>query len=235
MITLVSYNSVQQRAAETAVTSDLARVSQAMTLTRTRTGTFPSTTPEDFRPTQNVAVSLSTSELPYYQNLSSVQNGVLLSSICQDLISEGKGRGTNLGGGTENYITGCGNWNHDSMQVTGWTSRVFSTPIAANTFPNYADSLNHTDAWNPNREQIERTFYMEMRNRLTAQGGSFPVISFWDDWATPSNGGVMRQELPAASTAGQGATFCAEATYDGRENTTLHIRKGGVPTPGGCS
>jgi len=234
-ITLISYNSMQQQAAETAVKSDLVNVSQAMTLERTRTGSFPNTTPNGFEPTQKVAVSISTSELPYYNNLSAVQNGVLLSKICQDLIDEGKGRGTNLGGGTENYITGCGNWNHDSMQVTGWTSRVFTTPISANTFPDYAGSLNYTDAWNPSREQIERTFYLELRNRLTAQGGSFPVTSFWDSWANSGNGGVIKQELPAASEFGEGVTFCAEAIYNERENTTWHVRRGGVPTPGACS
>lgn len=232
-ITIVTFSGIQNRTIETTVKTDLIQAGKAMEIIKVTDGAYPTTLPASIRPSAKVAITVVPSTLSYYENLGDVQTGVLVSQICQDLITEGKGRSTNLGGGTENYITGCGNWNHDSMQVTGWTSRIFPTPLTDTTLTDYASSLSYSDPWNPNRQTTERNFYIEMANRITAQGGSYPVTTFWDYWATPGNG-VARVDLPVASVATAGLTYCLQATYDSDAAKTWYKRHAGNASRGSC-
>lgn len=229
-ITIVSYNGMQRRAVESAAVGDLSSASKVMVSQHAFDGSYPTTLPASIKSSPNVTLSLVASTLPYYENVTPVQNGVLLSKICQDLVNEGKGRGTNVGGGTDEYITGCGNWNSGSMQVTGWTSRVFNTPVAANTFPDYAAAVPAGDAFHPNQQPVIRNFYNEMHARLLAQGGSYPITTFWDSWASPGNG-VMYEALPTPAPAGSGATYCIQATTSRGQ---WHVRPDAQPTTGPC-
>ncbi len=229
-IVIVAFNGVQSRAVETAAKSDLRSAAKTMESLKITEGAYPTVLPSAIKSSTVITLSLVTSSLPYYASISTVQNGVLLSQICQDLVNEGKGNGVNLGGGTDAYVTGCGNWNHDSMQVTGWTSRVFSTPIGATTFTDYANSVPAGDAWHPNQQSVIQGFYTELNSRLLAQGGAYPLASFWDSWASPGNG-VMYEALPTPSASG-GNSYCIQASAAG--NKRWNIRPSGTPTNGTC-
>lgn len=230
-IITVSFRGIQSRTLETTAKSSLRSASKLMETMKITNGAYPTTLPETIRSSSTFTFSLVASTLPYYENITAVQNGVLLSQICQDLVNEGKGSGTNLGGGTDAYITGCGNWNHGSMQVTGWTSRVFATPIAASTFTDYAATVPSGDAWHPNQQSVVRGFYSELNSRLLAQGGSYPLTSFWDSWATPGNG-VQYEALPPASPGGNNGTYCIQAAASGNRN--WYVRASGDPMSGTC-
>lgn len=197
VISVVGYNGVRNAAATRAVQSDLDRVASEMQHAYQKTGAYPTSLPSDYKSTGNSTVTLVKSgETVYYQNLTPVQNGVLLSQICQDLVSEGVGKAVNQSGTLTEYITGCGNWNYNSMQVTGWNSRVWATPITSEQLLTYANNFTTNDNWNKVQETVVRNFFNQMVERHTQQGGIFPVTSFWDYWATTSNGGIMLQPLP---------------------------------------
>ncbi len=234
-ILFVSINGLNRRAAEVTVLSDLSNARKQMELLLTLDGAYPTTLPASIKTSPKVAFTLSNAQaLPHYGSLSPVQNGVLLSQICQDLINEGRGQGTNLGGGTESYIMNCGNWNSGSMQVTAWNTRVFSTPIDSDTFSNYAATVPSGGAWHPDQQSITQNFYLELKSRLIAQGGAFPITTFWDAWATPTNGGVMRQDLPAPDSLGAGSSYCIQASYNNDPALTWHVRQSGVITQYNC-
>lgn len=232
-ITLVAFSSVQSRAIETTIKNDLTQAAKHMEIAKTIDGHYPTVLPATAKPSPKVTLSLVESSLPYYDRVSAVQNGVLMAQICQDLINEGFGQGVNLGGGTDAYITGCGNWNHGSMQVTGWESKVFTTPVAEATFSDYIASVPAGDAWHPNQQSTVRGFYQELINRLNAQGGSFPIMTFWDSWATPGNG-VAKEELPSATPIESSAYYCLRAVHSVSASSPWMIRPGGSARKGNC-
>lgn len=166
-----------------------------------------------------------------YTNLTAVQNGVLLSQICQDLINEGAGKGVDKGGNTQSYITGCGNWNKGSMQVTAWNSKVWNTPVSDTQLLQYANSFTTTDTWNAAQIGVVKNFYTQLVSRQKSEGGGFPITSFWDSWATSRNGGTIYQALPA--TMQTKTSFCIEAT-DTNGNIVSHIGEDSVLRDGPC-
>lgn len=231
-IVTAAYTGISNRAIATTLMSDLKQATTTMEAIKVFDGHYPTTIPSTMKSSPNVTLSLVASSLAYYSDLTAVQNGVLMAQICQDLVNEGKGRGTNLGGGSDDYITGCGNWNNGSMQVTGWTSRVFSTPINDDTFSTYAASVPAGDVWHPNQQTVTRNFYTELRSRLTTQGGSFPITTFWDAWATPGNG-IMYQSLPAPNSVGNSESYCLQANYK-TNGPVWYVRQQSTPAAGSC-
>lgn len=235
-ITVVAYNGVQKNAAEKAVQSDLDNVSTEMQRAQLANGgLYPATLPTTIKPSPHVTLTLKYSgTTPFYgagAGLSAVQNGVLLSQICQDLINEGYGKGKNQAGTVKDFITGCGNWNHNSMQITGWDSEVYSTPVSDVTLLNYADNFTTTDTYNKAQETVIKTFYHALVDRQTKEGGSFPITSFWDSWASPTNGGVVTQPLPPAQ---QRPGYCVEAVHDTFTTIVWHVTEGLKLESGGC-
>lgn len=166
-----------------------------------------------------------------YSNLSPVQNGVLLSQICQTLIDEGAGKGVDKGGNTQTYIMGCGNWNHNSMQVTGWDTRVWNTPVTSDQLLQYASSFTTSDSWNSAQIGVVKNFYTQLAERQKSMGGSFPITSFWDSWANSGNGGVIYQALPSSPQTK--ISFCIEASADGTDKV-WHISDDSVIREGAC-
>lgn len=213
-IGIYSFGQIQVTAATRALQSDLRNTNTGMQLALINDGTFPDEIPEEVRESDgtNLTVTDATSKIRY-DNLSPVQNGVLLASICAELIAEGAGQGVNQGGDTEDYLTGCGNWNDDGMQITGWQSRNYSTPLAKNTLTNYADNFTVNGEWNKAaQEGAVKYFYGELVDRFEDRGGEFPITSFWDYWANESNGGVMFQPLP--TDVRETPYYCVEAAHD---------------------
>lgn len=224
-ISIVAYNGVQKNAADKTIQSDLQQVSAEMQRVATNNnGVFPVTLPTTIQASPKVTLTLKHSgTINYYgggAGLSAVQNGVLMSQICQDLITEGVGKGVNGGGQTRDFITGCGNWNHGSMQITGWDSKVYSTPVSDTTLLSYADAFTTNDSYNAAQATVIKSFYHELVSRQVRQGGYYPITTFWDSWATPSNGGVMTQPLPTPQPQ---PWYCVEATYTGYSDLIWHV------------
>ncbi len=232
-IVIAAYNGVTKTAVVRNVQSDLVNATAEMErVAQANGGAYPASLPTTIVASPGVTIAMYTSPLPHYSNMTSVQNGVLLAQICQDLVNAGLGSGKNLGGGTDNYITGCGNWNAGSMQVTGWTSKVFNTPIQDSTFTNYANSIPTYDAWHPNEQAVTQNFYRLLHDREIAEGGTFPVTTFWDSWASPTNGGVMAQPLPAADSPT--ADYCINGGSTAYPDVLWHIKSDQKLAPGTC-
>jgi general secretion pathway protein G len=233
-ITIVSYNGIQQRAAEAAAKNDLTNVKKFMQIAKARQGVYPTTIPSDVQASSKISLTKISNTLPHYSGTTPVQNGVLFSEICTNLLNEGLGKGANMGGGTDNYITSCDNYNKNSIQITGWSTKVFSTPLAESTINTYINSVPAGDAWHPNQQPTIKKFYTELRDRFKASGGLFPVASFWDSWASPSNG-VLKESLPEPDNADADETsYCVQAVYDNKADLSWHITENGRITQGTC-
>lgn len=232
-ITIVGYNGIQVRARESVALSDLKSTSTLMQVAYIETGTFPTTLPDSIKTSGNTTLTLKWSgTYTTYGTLTAVQNGVLMAQTCQKLIDEGLGKGTNQGGQVQNYITGCGNWNHGSMQVTAWNSRTWSTPISSGQLLDYANAFTTSDTWNAAQIAVVKNFYTQLVARQTSQGGVFPVTSFWDSWATTGNGGIMFEPLPA--TPQTKTSYCVEAVLNNIANKLWHIGEDGTVREGPC-
>lgn len=231
---IVSYAGVQRSANIRAAQSDLTNIAAQMQLAFQRTGTYPSTLPSTITPSNaNITLSLKAAGTsPYYSNLSTVQNGVLFSQICSDLISEGVGKGVDQGGNTQDYVMGCGNWNNNSMQISAWQNRIWPTPLSKSQLVNYATNYTVSDPYHKAaQEKAVKSFYTQIVSRLEQQGGVFPITSFWDYWAAPGNGGVAYQ--PLDTNPPMRSYYCAEATVN---NTTevWHVDQNAKLEQGTC-
>lgn len=233
VVSIVGYRGVRENALSRAAQSDLDNAAAEMQRVYIKAGEYPSELPSDFKSSDGITTTvIKAGESPYYTNVTPVQNGVLLAQICQDLIDEGVGKATNQGGVLTAYITGCGNWNHDSMQVTGWSTKKWSTPVTSAQLTDYANTFTTNDTYNKVQETVVKNFYTQLVERLVDQGGSFPVNSFWDYWATPTNGGVIAQ--PLSTSPRTFSYYCIEARPTGSTTTVWHVEEDGKIASGAC-
>ncbi len=234
-IVTIGFSNVRRAAMLRSMQSDLKNVVTSMETKFQKTAVYPTSLPTDIKPSEGIVLSLVTSGAePYYDIVSEVQNGVLFAGICADLVAEGLGNGVNQGGDTEDYITGCGNWNHDSMQFTGWVTKKWLIPVNSATLLNYAQTFTSNDSWNKAaHEKVVKNFYTEVVERFERQGGHFPITSFWDYWATPQNGGVIAVPLPTNPKSTP--YYCAEAKVDDSRGVVWHVTEKGKLTPGSCN
>lgn len=232
-IAILSYNGVRESAMNKVAQSDLQHVATEMERTYQKTNSYPTAIPDDIKSSSDVTLTLVESgKSPFYSNISPVQMGTLFANICQALVNEGYGQGQNQGGQTQNYITGCGNWNHNNMQFTGWTTKQWPTPVTSAQLLDYANSYTTSDTWNKSQEPVTKNFYTELVKRYTKQGGTFPITTFWDYWATPQNGGVMPEALPTNFVATP--YYCVEAAADNYDDIIWHITQSGKLIAGKC-
>lgn len=234
-ITIVSFNGIQNRTVLTAINSDLTSASKKMEQNFITNGTYPTQIPGEFTGSnKDISLSLVRSGMVLYygdDTLTEIQNGVLFSQICNDLINEGQGTALNASGNPVDYIMNCGNWNHDSIQVTAYDTEVWDTPLTLQQLTDYANTFTANNASHPNHQTTVRNFYNQLIERQVLQGGTFPINSFWDYWATPQNGGVQSQPI------GEGIPkhhFCIEATSEKRPTLIWHIDQTLAATTGNC-
>lgn len=232
-ISIISYNGIQKNAANKVAQSDLDQVGAEMQRYAMKyNGAYPSTLPSDMKTSPNVTLTLkSIGSYNYYGGLNAVQNGELMSQICTDLINEGAGKGKDQGGTTQDYLTGCGNWNQGNMQVTGWDTKKYYTPVTSATLLAYADNFTTNDAYNKTQETVVKNFYHQLVDRQTKQGGSYPITSFWDYWASPQSGGVAFQALPTPQAT---PTYCVEATHSKFSDIIYHTTETNKILSGSC-
>lgn len=232
-IVITAYNGVQRAATGASVKSDLANATKLMGQSNALTGAYPDVLPAEVKAGAGTELRL-VKNLGGYQNMSNVQNGVLFRDVCQSLVSEGYGTSTNLGGGVEQYITGCNVYNHDAIQLNGWQARNFAIPLSQTTIYSWYDSNVSSDPWRPSKKDTFLAFATELSNRFTSLGGTFPVTTFWDPWASPSNSGVPIHTLPAPSTPSDPNEFCIEATHLKYSDLILHATQSGTIREGSC-
>ncbi len=233
-MSVVGYNGIRKTATTRAAQSDLSHVASEMQREQLKTKSYPTALPDSINPTKDISLTLVKSgEAPFYTNLSAVQNGVLLSQICQELIDEGVGKGVDQGGTTRDYISACGNWNHDSMQFTAWDTKKWDTPVTSQQLLNYADTYSVSNSFHKAaQEKAVKTFYRELVSRQLQYGGTYPITSFWDFWATPTNGGVQLQ--PLATNPQTKPYYCVEAQAIYDASIVWHVSEDTKIRPGKC-
>lgn len=216
-IGIVAYSGMQKRASETAMLSDLENASAIMEKAAIESpeGLFPNNVPDVVIKSPDVSLTAVSSDGIYYWGLSEVQNGVLFKKMCDDLVAEGYGVGTNNAGTTERYISGCNVYNKDRLQVnSSWNGRDAVIPVSSSHLPNVVASINYNDSWRPGRDAVEKKFYQEWNDRFLRLGGRYPVTIFWDGtWCKPGQSWCTAYDpLPTPSSTDRGKGYCIEAT-----------------------
>ena len=221
-ITVVSYNGITKQTAEAAVKSHLNDVAAQMRLELHDSYAFPSTLPANLTATSNVTVQVKSAGVEtHYTGLTPVQNGVLFSVICQNLIDSGVGKGQDQGGNIQDYITGCGNWNYNKVQIGGWDNEVWDTPVDVQQLRDYGNTFTTNTSYHKvGHESTVKTFYNTLADNFIRQGGTSPLTSFWDYWASPESGGVSYQALPDGEKADY---YCAEAQSKRVSSVIWHV------------
>jgi Tfp pilus assembly protein PilE len=232
-VAIVGYNGVQNSTRVRAAQSDLTRVASHMQQTYQKTGAYPASLPSEVIASNAVELRVvRAGSAVVYSNLSAVQNGVLLAQICSDLIDEGAGRGTADNGSVNNYIIGCGNWNRTSTQITAWETRQWNTPVQKEQLTSYAANYTVSNSIHKRaQEATVKNFYTQLVTRMEAQGGTFPVTSFWDYWAAPGNGGVPKESIDGNGQ--QQSFYCAQASTNGGDDI-WHTDQSGRVKEGAC-
>jgi prepilin-type N-terminal cleavage/methylation domain-containing protein len=233
-IAAVGYRGVTKVAADGAAIAHLDSVADDMKLKLFDTKAYPNTLSPNLTANLNVTARIkSVGSYPQYVNLTAVQNGTLLATICQSLINSGVGKAKDQAGDTQDYITGCGNWNDNKMQISGWDTRGWNTPVTIQQLRDYGNSFTTRDAYNKvGHEYVVKKFYNDIADTFLLQGGVTPITSFWDYWADSGNGGVMPQALP--TNANVHNYYCAEAQSIRYPNSIWHVTETNAIVSGPC-
>jgi prepilin-type N-terminal cleavage/methylation domain-containing protein len=232
-IIIVAFNGIQRRAAITTLQSDLSNASKLMKVAAADTGSFPSSLPAAVRASKSVTLSLKTQGTPVYSGLTPVQNGLLFYDTCRQLISEGLGQKLDDG---HHYISACNVYNKNQIHIDGWNGRDVNTPLTTASLDTYVSSYSGGEK--PLFTTEATNFMNQLKTRFQASGGVFSIASFWDSWATPVNGGVMKPSMPApTSTSGaiDPSDFCINAVYANYPDLKWHITALAAPIEGECA
>ncbi len=232
-IVIAAYNGVQKSASKSSMQSDLKNAAQQMGIAQVDLGVYPDVLPAAAKTSPGVTLTL-VKRTGGYSGLNNVQFGVLFQTICQQIISEGYGTGTNIAGGVEQYITGCNVYNYNAMQINGWDSHNFSIPVAQGAVASWYNGNVSSDAFRPNKKSVYLAFANQLDSRFQALGGTFPVSSFWDPWANGSNGGVQYSTLPTPSAPSDPSNFCIEASHVKYTDVILHADQSSAVQSGPC-
>ena len=229
-IVIVTFSGLQRRASIAGIQSDLTHAAKSFAAIQAETGAYPGVMPVEVKTSPGTSITLVYSHA-VYSGLSPVQSGVLYQNICQALVGEGYGTGTNIAGGIEQYITGCHVYGRSAMQINGWNAHDFSVPITAGAVSAWYDTHVAYEAWRPNKKEVFLAFAAQLNARYQAAGGTFPVTTLWDPWAAANNGGVFQESLPASSGS---SSYCIEATHMKYPEVRWRVMAAGKPEEGSC-
>lgn len=229
-IVIVAYTGIQKSASVSTVKSDVSNVAKKLMLTQTQTGAYPDVLPADAKVSPDTTLSYVRHTTGGYSGLGGAQNGVLFRSICQQIIGEGFGRGTNINGGSEQYVTSCNVYNSGAMQINGWDAHDFTTPISSGTIAAWYNANVNSDSFRPNKKSVYLAFANELSSRFAALGGVFPVSIFWDRWVDGENG----PSLPAPNAPSDPTTFCVEASHVRYTDIHYYATQGSGVKSGEC-
>ena len=233
-IVIVAFNGVQRRATTTTLQSDLSNASKMMKIAQVDAGSYPTALPSTVRTSKSVTLTLAPQAgTPVYSGLTPVQNGLLFYDTCRQLIAEGVGQKPDDG---HHYISACNVYNYNQIHIDGWNGRNIDTPLTTALLDTYVSS--YVGGEKPAFTTQATNFMNQLKARFQASGGVFSITSFWDSWATPVNGGVMKPTMPApTSTSGSSDPneFCINATHASYPDLKWHITAGTAPAEGVCS
>lgn len=172
---------------------------------------------------------------PRYENLTPVQNGIAFYDICKELIADPSYstiHGQN--GNTSTVMTSCdANVLRGNITIVSWDTKAWATPVTRQQLQSYIDSIPE-DSWWVDKQDVMRGFYVEMIRRFESRGGTWPITSFWDPWAGPSNSGVPKETMPPMTTSNQ-ASYCVSAVHNRYPDMTLIVTSDNTtPREGSC-
>lgn len=231
----VAFRGIQHNAANSLTMDTIKKASEAVRVERVFNRDAPAAIPVDFRASDSVNLTLTNLTGEHYSGLSPVQNGVLFHKICTELIADPQYSTIHAktGGGTSSVVMRCDdNIQAGGLQITGWETKVWSTPVTQSALQSYIDSVPY-DSWWTDRQTVVRGFYTALMTQYAARGGSWPITSFWDPWANQWSG-VPKEELPAPD-ATDASNYCLAATHRKYTDIVYHVTGTvGVVQPGGC-
>lgn len=229
-IIIISFNGVQRRAAEATVNSDLRGSASVMGIENAESGRYPTILPDTVKTSPGVTLTLQAAGGDVYSSLSPVENGLLFFNTCNNMVAEGIGQRSD----GYHYISECRVYNRSQIHVNGWNGRDINTGVTAASLDSYVASYSGGEK--PLFTTEAGSFMTQWINRFQAAGGTFPVTSFWDSWATATNGGVMKPTMPTPTSSGSSDpnAFCINATHSQYADLVWHVRQGASPTQGAC-
>lgn len=235
-ITIVAFNGVQRRANESTVSSDLRSAATAIELAYVDAGTYPATLPVTVKASPKVTLTLKNAGAGVrYENLSTLQNSVLFQDTCLATITAGWGKKEDQP--SNSFFTDCIVQEKTQLRLNGWNGGKYVVPpITPATLD--AHVASYTGGSVPLYQEKATIFMTKWKELFLAQGGSFPVGTFWDPWATSTNGGVLKPSLPAPTVTGgasDGTTFCVEGRHSAHPELVMHVANGQAPRTGACS
>lgn len=208
-IGVVAYNGVQRRSADTMVRDALSSANKAVQVEVTMTSGVLTALPSNVRTNDSVKLTL-VEKGPHYSNMTAVQNGTLFNKVCNDLLADPSLttiHGTD--GATDTYFTGCNqSTSGNSMQITSWSTQNLTTPVTQANIQTLVDNAPSSGYW-ADQQQVVQNFYTTLMNKYSAQGGTWPITSFWDSWANQWSG-VPAEALPSADPIDPD-DYCIEA------------------------
>lgn len=253
-VSSVGYRGHQHRVADSTIKHDLKSASTAMEAIRNTSNGYPTELTESIRSSPKIALNLKSipsqgGSSVHYSNMTPVQNGVLFHKLCGDIIADGFGKGVNMAGATEAYIQGCNVYNKPDIQInSSWGSgsapRNFAVPVSDRALTNAAAAVNYRDSWRPDRDRAEREFYLEWHRRFVAQGGIYPITTFWDgtwclvnqSWCAAFENLPEPDTIPPSGGWVTKSDFCIEAVHEQYSDLLQHTlgSKNGSPQDGPC-
>lgn len=245
VIGAVTYHNVQKQAAENIMLGDLNNASTVLEqYALAHSGDFPDTaylttgltTAKDV----NLVVHSGGATGPVYTGLSAVQKGVLFYTICEEAIADPALTVIHSVDGTQTHSVQhrCNDniW-AGGLQITGWDSRNWTTPVTRTAIENYMASVP-TDSWWIDKQQVVRAFYQHLIDTYEARGGTWPITSFWDPWANQWSG-VHYEPLPDLDGPNgplDEKSYCVQAYHAHYPDITLRITSDKLsPEPGTCA
>lgn len=242
-IGVLAYNGFQKRAAGTAVLSDIENASAIVEQYAVKNnGQFPDNAYLQANLTKSSGVNISivlsdSSGSQSYSGLTSGQNGILFYNTCVNLVNQnrpdvpelkyGQGyqRDQNTGANSEvkNYLWGpntCNVYKKEEIQInSSWNSAgtTMTVPISQQRVLQEA-TKNRTDQDPqvfPDYNTVVNQFYQTLNDQFVAQGGTYPITTFWDPWCTGQAWCTTKETLPAlpgGGTSGGSASQSNELT-----------------------
>lgn len=208
-IVTVGFTTVKRDAANSSVVSSLKNAGETVEVELINNRKLPLGMPDSFAASEDVMVTYIPDEgTIHYSDLTPVQNGVLFYNICLELISDPfySTIHSRDGNSTRTVMLGCHVYGWQSVHINGWDSRNWSVPLTSTALQSYVNSVPYDDWW-IDKQQVTRSFYTELMSRFTERGGTWPVTSFWDTWAS----GVQKEILPEPDPSSDLTKYCIVA------------------------
>lgn len=236
-ITVAVYGGVRKQAASNLAASAASDASKAMAQkviqgTHTQLGGLP----DDLKIPDDISLIYTPLSSARYDGMNNIQRGVLFHDMCEMLIQDAKYSTVHSRDGSQvdTIVMSCDdNIQHNTMQITGWETRTWNTPVTKEQLEQYMTTVPY-DPWWSDKQDVVRSFYAALIALYSTSGGTWPIASFWDAWATSSSG-VQRQELPPVESNSGVARYCITATH--RQYTDISFIVTGdklAPHQGSC-